>query len=158
MCKRLTLTLAVLVALPLAAQTNSNPQTTGHDRGNMEHREGTARNDSVPTSATARERAAHRNVRVWTDVTRLAALLSDVQTQATVSAAMWRTIGNEANTLASRIYGRTANSREARAAATTLRTHVRALRTAAMRGNAAEARTAASAALPAAYQLIDWSE
>ena len=155
--KRTSLVLALaLAAMPLAAQqATSNAPVSGRDKGNMEHREGSAKNDTVTTGAAAKEKAKAHNQRVWEDVTRLAGLLRDVQTEVSVSAAAWRTIANEANVLANRIYAR-ATPQQARAAATELRMHVREMRTAAMRGDAANARRHAAEALPAAYRLIDW--
>jgi hypothetical protein len=86
-----------------------------------------------------------------------AALLRDVQHDVPVSPAMWRTIANEANTLANRLYARTSRSAKARRAATDLRMHVREMRAAALKGDAAGARRHAGEALPFAYRLIDWS-
>lgn len=78
--------------------------------------------------------------------------------EVTVTDTMWRTIANEANTLANRIYGRTARTKTARAAATEVRMHVREFRTAALRGDAASARKHASEAMPALYRLIEWAD
>ena len=99
--------------------------------------------------------AAPRSERVLDDATRLAALLHDVQREVTVSESLWRTIANEANTLANRIYARTRG--DGRTAAAEVRTHVRAMRTAALRGNAAEARRHAREAMPALMRVIGWA-
>jgi hypothetical protein len=101
--------------------------------------------------------SATKKARVAADVARLASLLNDVQTTATVQAKEWKTIGNEANVLTNRIYANTAGSPEARAAARDLRLHVREMKNAAMKGDAAGARDHAKQALPAAWKLIDWS-
>lgn len=95
---------------------------------------------------------------VETSATRLASLLQDVQSTANVDATAWKTIANEANSLANRVYGYTAGNKTARSAATDLRMHVRELRKAAMAGDAAGARQHASEALPFAYKLIDWAK
>ena len=100
---------------------------------------------------------AASKTRVNADADRLASLLHDVQNKSTVSEASWRTIANEANSLSNRVYGYTSGAASARKLATELRKHVRAMRTSALAGNADEARTHASAALPVAYKLIDWS-
>lgn len=102
--------------------------------------------------------AAANKPRVWNDATRLGALLHDVQARnITFSEAVWRTVANEANMLANRIYGNTAGDSTARAAADDLRDHVREMRTAALAGNAAEARRHAALAQPFAHRLIEWS-
>ncbi len=94
--------------------------------------------------------------RVGSDVNRLESILRSVRSDATFSAEAWRTVANESNVLANRIYANTAST-EGRSIAADLRKHVREMRTAAMAGNAAEARAHAAMALPFAYQLDDWS-
>jgi len=94
---------------------------------------------------------------LWADSTRIAALLQDAQSSATVNAAAWKTVANEANALANRIYMRTAGKKDARGLATNLRTHVRKLHEAAMAGDAAGVKMHASEALPFATKLADWS-
>lgn len=106
------------------------------------------------TAAAAQD--APRNARVFNDATRLAALLHDLQVDVPVTEAMWRTIANEANVLANRIYARTRG--DGRTAARDLRMHVREMRAAAMRGNAAEARRHAREALPFAHRVIEWAD
>ncbi len=100
--------------------------------------------------------AAPRSERVLNDATRLAALLHDVQRDVPVSESLWRTIANEANTLANRIYARTSGS--GRTAAKELRMHVREMRKAALAGNAAEARHHANEAMPSLLRVIDWAD
>lgn len=145
----------LLVAAPLGAQATSTAPVSGHSDGQMEHPDRSG--DTISQGAAAAAKAKPRNARVWTDATRLAALLRDLETEVTISPALWRTIGNEALTLANRIYARTARNRDPRAAATELRTHVRQLRAAARRGDAVAVRRHADAALPSAYRLIEWS-
>jgi hypothetical protein len=110
----------------------------------------------VPTSIDAQ--SSTMKTRVWTDTARLATLLSDVQTTVPLSAGTWRTVANEGNALANKVYGHAGGNTAARALATDLRTHVREMRTAAMAGDAAEAQRHAREALPFAFQLIDWAE
>jgi hypothetical protein len=94
---------------------------------------------------------------VWNDATRLEALLTDAQTNVNVDGNSWKRVGNEANALADRIYAHASGNPTARSAAGDLRTHVRELRGAAMKGDAAGVRTHAGLALPYAYKLVDWS-
>ena len=108
----------------------------------------------VPLVANAQSSKSKQ--RLWTDATRLAALLSDSQKEVNFDANTWRVVANEANMLANRVYA-SAGTKASRALATDLRTHVRQFRDAAMNGDAATARTHAAEALPFAYQLIDWS-
>ena len=95
--------------------------------------------------------------RVWTETTRLASLLQDVQSNVSLSGDSWKRIANEANALANKVYGHTSGSSAARALARDLRSHVRELHKAAMSGDAAEAKRHAKEGLPFAYKLIDWS-
>ena len=83
------------------------------------------------------------------DVSRLQAILLDAQdTKVTFSAGAWRITANEAAALANRI---AANSKQS--AARDLRTHVRQMRDAALKGDADGARSHAGMALPFANQL-----
>ena len=107
----------------------------------------------VPVFASVQSKSKER---VWTDATRLAALLSDSQKNVNFDANTWRVVGNEANMLANHIYA-SAGTKASRALATDLRMHVRKFHDAALSGDAAGARTHASEALPFAYQLIEWS-
>lgn len=109
---------------------------------------------ALPLFASTATAASPRRTRVWNDATRLAAVLSDVQsTRANLSAATWKSTANEANMLANRIYARSGG----RAAARDLRTHVREMRAAALKGDSDGARSHAGMALPFAYQIIDWA-
>ena len=100
---------------------------------------------------------AANKARVYNDATRLAALLNDAQTTISVSSDVWRVVANEANSLANRIYGSTAGSSTARAAARNAREHVRMFREAALKGDAAGARSHATEAMTFVAKLIDWS-
>ena len=94
---------------------------------------------------------------VWTNATRLAALLADSQGTVAINAAAWKVVANEANALANKLVAGSGGSPTARKAATVARTHVREMRTAAMAGDAAGAKGHAGMALPFVYQLIEWS-
>jgi hypothetical protein len=130
-----------LAVAPLFAQTTTTTTTT------------TKTKTKRPT-ATA---SVSMKTRVNNDATRLAALLSDAQTTITVNADVWKTVANEANSLANRLYGDTSGNATARAAAKNARMHVREFRDAALNGDAAGARDHASQAMQFVTQLIDWS-
>jgi hypothetical protein len=100
------------------------------------------------TAATKMERAHN-------DATRLASLLHDVQASSnvTMSDKMWRTIANEANTLANRIFASTSGA--TKTAARTARMHVREMRVFALRGDAAAARKHAGEAMPFVNTVIN---
>ena len=125
---------------------------------------GTMTNSSSGTSAgggmhhkSTRSHSGSSKGSVWNDTTRLEALLTDAQTNVNVDGNSWKRVGNEANALAERIYAHASGNPTARSAARDLRTHVRELRGAAMKGDAAGVRTHAGLALPYAYKLVDWS-
>lgn len=111
----------------------------------------------VPLDVSAKPKSKSK-MRVSNDATRLASILQDVQANINVSSDAWRTVVNEANSLANRIYGNTSGNATARAAARDLRMHVREMRKAALNGDAAGARQHAREALPFAYTLDDWAE
>lgn len=85
--------------------------------------------------------------------TRLASLLADTQDKATLSAASWKAVANEANALANKLYASTSGKN--RTAAKEARTHVRELHAAALKGDADGAKSHAGLALPYVYQIID---
>lgn len=131
-----------LIALPLMAQTTTT--TT------MEAK--TTTTSAKSTKKTTPKKIANR-AKVENDATRLAAILSDAQNdRMNFSADAWKVTVNEANSLANRVYANTGGKAQAR----DLRMHVRMMREAAMKGDAAGARQHASEALPFAYQIIDW--
>ncbi|HVS31448.1 MAG TPA: hypothetical protein VMS98_08325 [Thermoanaerobaculia bacterium] len=111
----------------------------------------------VALALTALPAFAQSRTRLHADATSLAATLHDAQTSVNVSPSVWRVVGNEANSLANRIYGATAGNSTARGLATDLRTHVRMMRQAALAGNAVEARRHAAEAMPFLTRLIDWA-
>ncbi|HEY3052187.1 MAG TPA: hypothetical protein VGK04_02235 [Thermoanaerobaculia bacterium] len=140
---RCFLAICCLAATPLFAQmTTTTTTTTTTTKTRLRHK----------TTTTAPVKT-----RVYNDATSLAALLNDAQTTVTVSADAWKTIGNEANSLANRLYGATSGNSTARAAATDARTHVREFRKAALAGDAEGARSHANMAMPFVTKLIEWS-
>lgn len=87
------------------------------------------------------------------DATRLASLLADTQDKATISAAAWKTIANEATTYAGRMYlHRTPKTSDDVKAA---RKHVLEMLDAAEKGDADGAKSHAGLALPYVYKVID---
>lgn len=120
-----------------------------------------AQTTTTTTTTTKTKTRTHTSTamkaRVNNDANRLASLLNDAQTTVTVNADVWKTVANEANSLANRLYGETSGNSTARAAAKNLRTHVQEFRKAAMAGDAATARDHANQAMQYVTQLIDWS-
>lgn len=108
----------------------------------------------MASTAFAQQQA---RTRVWTDATRLGALLHDVQVDVRLSENVWRTVVNEANMLANRVYANTGRNAQARSSARELREHVRAMRQAGLRGSAADARRHAAEAMPSLHRVIEWA-
>jgi hypothetical protein len=98
-----------------------------------------------------------QKARVHGYATRLASLLSDVQSKASLTPVTWKAVANEANALANKLYASAAINAKARGLARDARVHVRELHKAAMKGDADGAKAHAGMALPFVYQLIDWS-
>ena len=162
-----------VVALPLAAQTPPANQTMGINPAakNPTSTSGSQQTTTTTTTTTtthSRSMDHHRihttssapastKQGVWTNATRLAALLADSQGTVAINAAAWKVVANEANALANKLVAGSGGSPTARKAATAARTHVREMRTAAMAGDAAGAKMHAGMALPFVYQLIEWS-
>ncbi len=157
-------------AVPLAAQTPPVPnQTMGINPAPTSPTTTTVRSQTTVTTTTQTRSMAHHRIKttspmpvaskpgIWTDATRLAALLADSQGKVAISTAAWKVVANEANTLANKLVARTGGNATARKAATEARLHVREMRTAAMAGDADSAKTHAGMALPFVVQLIDWS-
>jgi hypothetical protein len=114
---------------------------------------------TTTTKTTTKKTSASSSVktRVYNDATRLAGLLHDAQTNITVNSDVWKTVANEANSLANRLYGSTSGNATARKAAKQVRDHVRQFRQSAMNGDAAGARQHASEAMESVNQLMDWA-
>ena len=89
-----------------------------------------------------------QKARVHDYATRLASLLADTQGNATIGPAGWKAIGNEANALANKLYAASAVNAKARGLARDARAHVREMRSAANKGDAAGAKSHAAMALP----------
>lgn len=159
------------VALPLAAQTPAANQTMGINPAakNPTSTSGSQQTTTTTTTTTHSRSMEHHRIHttasgpasskqgVWTHATRLAALLADSQGTVAINAASWKVVANEANALANKLVAGSGGSPTARKAATEARTHLREMRTAAMAGDAAGAKTHAGMALPFVYQLIEWS-
>jgi len=99
--------------------------------------------------------ATTKSQRAYNDATRLASLLHDVNSSAnvTMSDTTWRTISNEANTLANRVYANTNGT--TRTAARDARMHVREMRASAIKGDANGARQHAALAMPFVHTVIN---
>jgi hypothetical protein len=97
--------------------------------------------------------AATKTERAHNDAVRLGSLLHDVQTSVNIPASMWRTIANEANTLANRVHASTSGA--TKNAAKDARMHVREMRASALKGDAAGARKHASEAMPFVNTVIN---
>ena len=144
---------------PAKKSTTTTPQTsTTSTAGTTATTDTTGTMTTTTTTTTKRApRRASSSVsrtRVWNDATRLAAILTDAQdTKVNFSADAWRITANEANMLANRIYAGSGG----RSPAGDLRTHVREMRDAALKGDADGARSHAGMAMPFALQVIDWS-
>jgi len=90
---------------------------------------------------------------LYSDATRLAGLLADTQDKATISAAAWKSIANEATTYTGRMYlHRTPKTSDDVKAA---RRHVLEMLDAAEKGDADGAKSHAGLALPYVYKVID---
>lgn len=137
-----------LSVAPLFAQTTATTTTTTTT---------TKTKTKTATKAKTTTTSASMKTRINDDANRLAGLLHDAQTSVTVNADVWKTVANEANSLANRLYGETGGNATARAAAKNARMHVREFREAAMNGDAAGARDHAGQAMQYVTQLIDWS-
>ncbi len=133
---RWILAAACVGVLPLYAQTTTTSSTT-----------------ATTTKTVTRHHKAKTSVSASADATRLAALLQDTQANVTLSDATWKTVANEANVLANRLYLSTHGA--ARKAAGEARTHVHEMHAAALKGDAAGAKSHSGLALPFVYQVID---
>lgn len=136
-----------LAVAPLFAQTTTTTKT------------------KTTTTTSTRSRSTHASAsasssmksRVLNDASRLGSLLRDAQTTVNVNSDVWKTVSNEANSLANRLYGETSGNATARTAARNLRDEVRQFRTAAQSGDASTARDHANSAMQYVTQLIDWA-
>jgi hypothetical protein len=156
--------LIIVCALALAAQTTSTTATSAIETVGT-NPAATSTTTKSTTTTTTTKKVTHKKLKavplgktaVHENATRLASLLADTQSSASLSEASWKVIANEANMLANRLYAETGGNATAHKAATDARAHVREMHAAAMKGDAAGAKAHASMALPFVYTLIDWS-
>ncbi len=180
---RWLLAIGCVGALPLVAQTTSTSTTattssTTSTKTEARHVTHKAKTEMKETKAEEKKetkaeekkenkasehhemKMAHHKARMAAsgrlvmDATRLAAILDDSQSKASISTAALKTTANEANVLVGRVYAgaRTASEKKA---AREARTHVREMRVAAMKGDDAGAKSHAGMALPFVYQVVD---
>jgi hypothetical protein len=98
--------------------------------------------------------------RVERDVQRLESLLASVKTSAKLSEKSWKSVANEANMLAERIYANVKSATTEKNAvrdAEKLRTHVQNMRKEAERGNYRNTQRHAARALTVATRLDEWA-
>lgn len=100
--------------------------------------------------------AADNKPDVYARATKLAAILQDAQTTASITSPAWKSVANEAHHLANMLMSDT-SSHTPHELARDARTHVRLMRTAAGNGDAATAKAEAQAALVPVTALIAWS-
>lgn len=158
-------------ALPLYAQTTatttSSTSSTKTEAGQVTHKAITETKESnaeekKETKAEEQHemKAAHHMARraarshLVAEATRLAAILHDSQSTAAISPAAWKMTANEANALANRLYA-AAHSASEKKAAREVRSHVREMHAAAMKGDDAGAKSHAGMALPFVNQIVD---
>ena len=90
---------------------------------------------------------------IYSDATRLAAILADTQDKASISPAAWKSIANESLTYAGRLYlHRTPKTSDDIKAA---RRHLLDMHDDALKGDVDAAKSQAALALPYLYKVID---
>lgn len=97
--------------------------------------------------------------RIERDVQRLESLLASVKTSANISDRSWKSVANEADMLATRIYAnvKAANAeKDAVRTADQLRNHVQNMKKEAYKGDVRKTRRHAARALGAATRLDEW--
>ena len=98
--------------------------------------------------------------RVERDLQRLESLLAGVKTSASISHKSWKSVANEADMLASRIYANVKSAKAERSAVRTagqLRSHVQNMKKEAYKGDYRKTRRHAARALVAATRLEEWA-
>jgi hypothetical protein len=153
----LALVLLWPMALPLAAQTSTATTTTTTTTSTTTAKTTAATRPT--THIVTRTGGGAAKARAYGAATRLASLLQDMQSRASLSPASWKTLANEAGALADRV---TANAggnapEPVHNAARETRMHVRELRDAARKEDAAAAQANAGQALSSVYLVIEWS-
>jgi len=96
---------------------------------------------------------AANNAVLYDNATRLASLLADTQDKATISAASWKSIANEALTYTGRLYLNRGPKTDADVKAA--RKHCLEMHDAALKGDADGAKSHAALALPYVYKIIE---
>jgi hypothetical protein len=99
---------------------------------------------------------ASRKADVYARSTKLAAILQDAQTSAAITDPAWKSVANEAHHLSNMIMSDLGPGHE-HDIASAVRKHVREMRAAAAKGDAAGAKTHAGEALAELTKLIEWS-
>jgi hypothetical protein len=101
-----------------------------------------------------------KHARVERDVQRLESLLAGVKTSAKLSDKAWKSVTNEADMLAGRIYANVKSATTEKNAVRTaeqLRTHVQNMKKEALQGDYRSTRRHAAKALSAASRLDEWA-
>ena len=101
-----------------------------------------------------------KHARVERDVQRLESLLAGLKTSAKLSDKAWKSVANEADLLAGRIYANVKSATSEKNAVRTaeqLRTHVQNMKKEAMQGDYRSTRRHAARALNAASRLDEWA-
>ena len=164
------LILAAVLVLPLIAQTPATTTTANQTMGTNPAASKSTKTEKKVTKVEKTETKTETKVaktehkkttkhhatsggHAYDYATRLASLLADTQDKAALSGAAWKSIANEANALANKLYAST--SGKWRTDAKEARTHVRLMHEAAMKGDADGAKSHAGMALPYVYKIID---
>ena len=106
------------------------------------------------------KKAPAKHARVERDVQRLESLLAGVKTSARLSEKTWKSVANEADVLAGRIYANVKSATTEKNAVRTaeqLRTHVQNMKKEALQGDYRSTRRHAAKALSAASRLDEWA-
>jgi hypothetical protein len=101
-----------------------------------------------------------KHARVERDIQRLESLLAGVKTSAKLSEKAWKSVANEADVLAARIYANVKSAtteKNALRTAEQLRTHIQNMKREALQGDYRSTRRHAAKALNAASRLDEWA-
>ena len=115
---------------------------------------------SKKAQSTKSARVQSRDLaRIERDVQRLESLLAGVKTSANLSDKSWKSVANEADMLATRIYANVKSAKAEKSAVRTadqLRSHVQNMKKEAYKGDVRKTRRHAARALGAATRLDEW--
>ena len=145
---RKPLSLIVLATVLLAA-----PLMAGETKGK-------SKSVKAAKSAAAKTPRSKAVAKIDRDVNRLETILAGLTTNAQLSEKAWKSVSNEANSLANQIHAAvksTSTERSALRAASSLRDRVQRLHKEAHNGDATDARRYAREALRYAYRLDEWA-